>query len=187
MKHVNNRDPAAARAVLPPLQSWGSNGENIFFEDRNYRYFLGLYNRYIYPVAETFAYRLLRNYFHFLVRIRTDDERQGQTGATSDWSSFGRKESTTGVDPKTAPVLRPPYRHFNNFFIAYAKAINMAYQRTGSLLEKPYRRKIVTNDAYFTRLIIYIHQNPRGMVLSMISVIGPGHPITRLPQPARRS
>ena len=37
-----------------------------FIEERNYRYFLGLYARYIEPVADTYAYCLLRNHFHGL-------------------------------------------------------------------------------------------------------------------------
>ena len=41
----------------------GNNRENIFYEDRNYRYFLQLYARYIEPVAYTFAYCQLRNPF----------------------------------------------------------------------------------------------------------------------------
>jgi len=36
----------------------GINRENIFFQERNYNYFLNLYARHIEPVAETFAYCL---------------------------------------------------------------------------------------------------------------------------------
>jgi putative transposase len=52
----------------------GNNRENIFFEERNYRYFLRLYVKYAEPVADTYAYCLLRNHFHFLVRIKTVGE-----------------------------------------------------------------------------------------------------------------
>jgi putative transposase len=47
----------------------GVNRDNIFFEDRNYEYFMGLYLKYIAPIADTYAYCLLRNHFHLLVRI----------------------------------------------------------------------------------------------------------------------
>jgi len=90
----------------------GNNGQDAFFEGRNYRYFLKLYARYIEPVAETFAYCLLKNHFHFLLRIQMDEERLAKIGAVSE----------------TAPIspLKPPSRHFNNMFIAYTKAINKA-------------------------------------------------------------
>ena len=47
------------------------------------------------------------------------------------------------------------------FFGTYTKAINKAYNRTGSLFEKNFKRKPVTNDAYFRSLITYIHYNPQ--------------------------
>ena len=48
----------------------GNNGENIFMEERNYTHFMNLYSRYINPIADTFAYCLLRNHFHLAVRIK---------------------------------------------------------------------------------------------------------------------
>ena len=48
----------------------GVIGENIFREERNYLYFLRLYGKYIEPIADTFAYCLLRNHLHLLVRIK---------------------------------------------------------------------------------------------------------------------
>ena len=98
-----------------------------------------LYSKYIAPVADTFAYCLLRNHFHLLVRIKT------------------RRVS------ETRPVLAAPEvsRAFNNWFNAYAKAINKAYQRTGSLFERPFSRIEVTSDRYFLTLVNYIHRNPQ--------------------------
>ena len=48
----------------------GNNREDLFREECNYRYFLQLYTRHVLPIAITFAYCLMRNHFHFLVRIR---------------------------------------------------------------------------------------------------------------------
>jgi hypothetical protein len=50
----------------------GTNGETLFREERNYRYFLDLYARHVEPVAETYAYCLVLNHFHLLVRIRPE-------------------------------------------------------------------------------------------------------------------
>jgi putative transposase len=52
----------------------GNDRESIFREGRNYVYFLELYNRYIDKIADTFAFCLLPNHFHFLTRIKTNDE-----------------------------------------------------------------------------------------------------------------
>ncbi len=52
----------------------GNNRENIFFQERNYTHFMNLYAKYIEPIADTFAYCLMRNHFHILVRIKSEDE-----------------------------------------------------------------------------------------------------------------
>jgi REP element-mobilizing transposase RayT len=109
----------------------GNNGENLFIEARNYAYFLNLYTHYIHPVADTYAYCLMRNHFHLLIRLHED---------------------------KDSPLHS---RAFADFFSTYTKAINHAYHRTGSLFEKPFKRIIVDSDSYFIHLISYIHRNPQ--------------------------
>ncbi len=52
----------------------GNNRENIFIQERNYTHFMNLYAKYIDPISETFAYCLLRNHFHVLVRIKAEEE-----------------------------------------------------------------------------------------------------------------
>jgi putative transposase len=124
----------------------GNNREDLFYAERNYRYFLQLYARHILPIAITFAYCLMRNHFHFLVRIR---EAVPQTSQVSE---------TCEVLPLTS---RQVSQHFSNFFNAYTKSINKAYGRTGSLFEERFGRIEVTTDAYFTSLVFYIHFNPQ--------------------------
>jgi putative transposase len=112
----------------------GNSGETLFREPRNYPYFLKLYAQYIEPVAETYAYCLMSNHFHFLVRIRDGGE---------DCQSYAAS------------------RAFANLFGTYTKAFNKAYERTGSLFEKPFRRRLVDNDRHFAYLVVYIHRNPQ--------------------------
>ena len=118
----------------------GNNREDLFREERNYSYFLQLYARHVYPIADTFAYCLMRNHFHLLVRIK-------ETSQVSE----------------TCEVLTPRAisQHFSNLFNAYTKAINKAYGRTGSLFEERFGRIEVASDRYFLQLIFYIHFNPQ--------------------------
>lgn len=112
----------------------GNNREDLFREERNYAFFLERYAYHVGPVADTFAYCLLRNHFHLLVRVK----------AEADW-----------------PDSLPPARRFANLFNSYAKAVNKAYGRTGSLFQKRFGRIEVTSPSYFARLVCYIHQNPQ--------------------------
>lgn len=124
----------------------GNNREDLFYEDGNYDYFLSLYNHHIAPVAETFAYCLMKNHFHLLVKIKTLEE-----------------QKLTSQVSETCEVFKPlhPSRQFSNFFNAYAKAINKKYNRTGSLFQDRFHRIELTSDLYFARLVHYIHFNPQ--------------------------
>jgi REP element-mobilizing transposase RayT len=112
----------------------GNNGDDIFLEERNHHYFLQLYTKYIDPIAETYAYCLMKNHFHFLIKLkdlRSSEERGSSSSA------------------------------FANFFSTYSKAIHHNYQRSGSLFEHPFKRKQIDSDGYFTMLVVYIHRNPQ--------------------------
>ena len=129
----------------------GNNREDIFFEARNYRHFLELYARHIEPVADTFAYCLLHNHFHLLAYIKTAEEQEVKSLRVSE----NLRVCPDDFKPKK------PSQQFGNLFNAYAKAINKAYGRTGSLFENPFGRKLVASNAYLTQLIVYIHHNPQ--------------------------
>ena len=120
----------------------GNNGEPIFLDERNPAYFLSLYAKYVNPAAATYAYCLMPNHFHLLVRIRDLPE-----------------PPTPQMRPTS--VVPSPSAAFGKLFSTYAKAINRAYGRTGSLFEKPFRRRLIDSDAYFVSLVAYIHRNPQ--------------------------
>ena len=52
----------------------GVNSCSLFEENSNFEHFLHLYEKYILPVADTFAYCLMPNHFHFLVKIKKEKE-----------------------------------------------------------------------------------------------------------------
>ena len=134
------------------LYNRGNNRENIFIEERNYRYFLEQYAKYIHPIADTYAYCLLRNHFHLLVRIKSLDEVAKIRGQGSERSEALRSFS---------PIATFATRGFQSLFKAYAMAINKGYGRTGKLFQEHFGRIEVDSDNYFTNLIFYIHFNPQ--------------------------
>lgn len=127
----------------------GNNRENIFKEQDNYYYFLKQYEKYLSNTVDTFAYCLMPNHFHLLVRIKEQNSSQ-----------------QTSKVLKTFEVLPPPSKltpaekAFKDFFISYAKSINKKYDRTGSLFQYKFKRKEIKDEIYLKRLVLYIHQNP---------------------------
>jgi len=142
----------------------GVNGENIFVEERNYDLFLKLYEKHISPVVDTFAYCLLRNHFHIDLRVKSEEE----IIETLRVSSVNNRQARQGnlanqEEGQPSKPLGSKYisDQFSNFFNAYAKTINKAYGRTGSLFQHPFGRVPITTDRQFWNVIAYIHQNPQ--------------------------
>ena len=52
----------------------GINKCDIFKESSNFIHFLTLYSKYISLIADTYAWVLMKNHFHFLVRIKNEKE-----------------------------------------------------------------------------------------------------------------
>ncbi|MCK0114581.1 hypothetical protein [Gelidibacter sp. F63206] len=125
----------------------GNNGDAIFFDEENYRYFLSLYLKYIYPVADTYCWCLLKNHFHFLIGIKELDE-----------IKIEQLNYSTNIRINIEKVN--PSKQFSHLFNAYTQAANKKYDRTGGVFEEPFRRKLVSSQEYLIKLIFYIHNNP---------------------------
>ena len=147
----------------------GNNGENIFIQERNYYYFTELWWKYISPIAETWAFSLLRNHFHAAVWIKNkEDLHPDLTGLKSD-SVNPNLRADKDATPSDSygdlsglmKKLKEPSQYFSNFFNAYSRGVNIATQRTGTLFERPFNRIPVDTESYLMRLIVYIHQNPQ--------------------------
>lgn len=124
----------------------GNNREDIFPAPDNYWYFLQCWQKHIHPIAETFAYALLKNHFHALVCIRPLPE-------LVQWPNISVKAN----DP--VHLSNKLSKCFSNLFNAYAKAINKRFGRTGSLFQERFRRKLIMEEDYLADVILYIHAN----------------------------
>lgn len=137
-----------------------ANGDELLFrKDDNYLYFLKKFAEYLESVLETFAYCLMPNHFHFLIRIR--GERllriyfaEKLEKAKKDLQGFRNLE---GLKLNLEGLVA---QQFSNFFNCYAKAYNKMYNRKGSLFMQTVKRKLVEDDRYYTNLVHYIHANP---------------------------
>jgi len=159
----------------------GINSCNLFEENMNYEYFLNLYEKYVYPIADTYAWCLMKNHFHFLVRIKEKNELKYLPPKTQNPDKSKKRlcRVNNQVDPsgserpdgvlytKKLPI---PENQFGHLFNAYAKAFNKKYGRTGSLFERPFCRILIEDNSYLKYLVYYIHHNPvkHGFVEDMI-------------------
>ena len=111
----------------------------LFKNDANYDFFLKRFAKYLSPVLDVYAFCLLNNHFHFLIKIK---ERESFKGNSANCHEFVSKQ-------------------FKLFFQSYAMAFNSQHKRVGSLFQTPFKRALVNDETYFTHLIFYIHSNPQ--------------------------
>ncbi len=115
----------------------GNNKENLFFEESNYLHFLNLVKKHIVPIADVYAYCLLKNHFHLLIKMKSIEE-------------------LSSIKINLEKLSQP----FSNLFNAYTKAINKKYNREGSLFKVRFKRNRITDVNYLRNVICYIHLNP---------------------------
>ena len=123
----------------------------LFKNDGNFDFFLKKYSEYLSLVIDTYAYCLLGNHFHLLIRVREEH----------DLTTFEKLSNPQSVSLAEGSVHTIISHQFQKFFQSYAMAFNKQHQRVGTLFQTPFKRAVVTSDAYFTQLVYYIHSNPQ--------------------------
>ncbi|KAB7728733.1 hypothetical protein F5984_18055 [Rudanella paleaurantiibacter] len=119
-----------------------NNGETLFLTDENRTFFLLKLERYIGQIATVYAYCLMDNHVHFMIKLKA------------------KEELTSKLADKGLGVNEAVSQLFRKFFISYSASFNRFYDRKGNLFQRPFRRIHVDTDSYFTALIAYIHCNP---------------------------
>lgn len=119
----------------------GNNKQDIFFEEKNYQYFLETARKFIFPRCELLAWCLMPNHFHFIV-------------FTTDVSCM--------FIPRTGLPIQNLVEGFRLGLSAYTKAINSAYERTGNLFQKKTKAKMLVDQKkdYLLTAFHYLHSNP---------------------------
>jgi putative transposase len=124
--------------------------ELLFRIPENYRFFLQKVHQYLTPVADFYAYNLLGNHFHFLIRIKEEAE------------ILKRFEELRTQPDKQLPSEEIPnfiLQQFGNFQNSYAKSYNKVFNRMGRLFIESVKRVEVKDEPSLLNIIHYIHFN----------------------------
>jgi putative transposase len=124
--------------------------DNIFREDENYLFFLRKFSTRINGFADVYAYCLMPNHFHFVVRIKHEKHLEDL------WQNKVAKKNLSRLEFYDAMITA----EFANLFNAYVQAFNRKYSRRGSLLKKSFQRKRIDSTEYLVKVICYVHNNP---------------------------
>jgi hypothetical protein len=124
--------------------------EKMFHEPANYHYFLQKMKEHIVPVADIFCYSFLPNHFHLFLRVKPLDIIEGKL------QNSKLKEQQKKYDSNRSLFIS---EQFGNWCNAYTKAFNKKYNRKGKLFMDNLNRKLIESEAYYSKVIHYIHAN----------------------------
>ncbi len=117
----------------------------MFTSDENYAFFIRQFDKYLSNYIKIYAYCLLGNHFHFMIKIND------------------LKDLTTSE--KLSNLSKPKSTHdivshqFRKFFQSYSMAFNKQQNRIGTLFQTPFKRVRVEKDTYLQELACYINTN----------------------------
>lgn len=118
----------------------GNQKQQLFFEERNYQYFLAKMTEYLTPVTDILAWTLMPNHFHFLIHAT--------------------KISAALIYDRQLPI--------SNFSEAlrliqctYTKGFNAQYEKSGNLFHQKFKSRIMEDDKQENarNVLHYIHGN----------------------------
>ncbi|MBN3036758.1 MAG: hypothetical protein JW861_14330 [Bacteroidales bacterium] len=122
--------------------------ENLFVEDKNYIFFLNKFEKYMVEFVDVFAYCLMPNHFHFLLRVKDVNQKCQTALKVSD--TFNNRSSNYNVVSNA----------FKKFFTSYTNSYNKVYHKRGSLFQPRFKRRLIGDEKHLLNTIIYIHTNP---------------------------
>jgi hypothetical protein len=104
---------------------------------------------------DTYAYCLLNNHFHFLVRVRDLSEQEKLF-------SYYQQQNRERYHGLKFSTFKPQNSstQWGHLFNSYTRSFNIRNKVTGPLLEGRFKRIEVESQSYRDQLTCYIHRNP---------------------------
>ena len=110
----------------------GINGCDVFKKEENYIFFLNRFAKYLSDYTDVYAYCLMPNHFHFLIKVKSELEIESFVKV----QNFD-KAPKEGLHSYNSIVSK----QIGKFISSYSQAYNKVNNRHGALLEAPFNRK----------------------------------------------
>ena len=123
---------------------YNRSNETVFFDHRNYMFFLTKLNKLIVPYSHILSWCLMPNHFHFLI--------------------VAKDEGCKLANEKHRPNVQVLSKNIGTLLSSYTKAINKSNNRIGKLFAHNTQAKClndeINNNYFLQNCFHYIHQNP---------------------------
>ena len=135
-----------------------NNRDALFLTDRHRAFFLKRFVDLLSPLVDTYAWSLLDNHFHFLIRIKSYGSIRNYYLARQQHNINLTLVEGRFIAEKI--VLNDLMEFtFKRFFQSYALAFNKDMNGVGSIFVKKFKRLSVNQERHLMQTVIYIHAN----------------------------
>ncbi|MBR2648344.1 MAG: hypothetical protein IKD55_05860 [Sediminibacterium sp.] len=135
------------------LYNHANGSEDLFREEKNYHFFLEKVGKYLSPYMKIYAYCLMPNHFHLVIRIKEEKELCEMLSKSSSFKKLSETDQIKYMYNKISKSL-------SNLFSSYTQSYNRIYQRRGSLFMPNFKTNDIEDDLAFCAITHYIHANP---------------------------
>lgn len=119
----------------------GNSQQQIFYSDKNYKYFLQKCQLYLKPNCDILAWCLMPNHVHFVISVNEKSLLPIKIGGL------------------IMPTLSNSFRLLQS---SYAKGFNVERQRTGNLFQQKTKSKLISGESGYSLMAFqYVHLNPK--------------------------
>jgi putative transposase len=133
------------------------NKNLLFLNDNNRTYFLKKYQLYLSDYTDTYAWCMLNNHVHWLIKVKEEKDITAYLQGLEDEKLTVTQRRFISGEPVTPDELLE--RQYNSFFVSYTRSYNIMYTRKGNLFDRSFRRIAIADDRHLTQAIVYIHAN----------------------------
>lgn len=135
------------------IYNHANGSENLFRESRNYYFFLDRAKVHLLPYMKLYAYCLMPNHFHLLVRIKSESDIKAIFAGVESFHQLKSSEKDRYLSKKISKSI-------SNLCSSYTQSINKVYQRKGSLFMPNFKSNEIRHENDFCKVVHYIHANP---------------------------
>jgi len=135
------------------IYNHASGNRNLFVDDLDYRRFLVGLNKYFSHIFEIYAYCLMPNHFHLLIKVKPGQKIKSTVKAIS--SNAESKYLKDEID-----LNKYCEDQFRRWFSGYALYLNKRTNTKGQLFLKRIKKISIDQEKRMLYLLCYIHHNP---------------------------
>lgn len=134
------------------------DGILLFNNEKHRGFFLEKFHRFTTNIFDLWAYSLLNNHVHFIIKVKLEEViklnllKLSVEERTKPMIRFLEKPDETSFDEVAE-------RHINSFMVSYANTYNNLIERKGGVFQQPFRRSLIAEEAHLQQAVIYVHAN----------------------------